>query len=268
MIMRILVCIKEIQNPEVASSVFRVDEARNEVIALEGLPLVTSPFDEQAIEAALRLRDRQPCQITVMTFGPDSAKAAIKRALSMGADDGIHILSTGMEQADSVTTARVLVQAIQKEERFDLILTGRQAADGDSGIVGCGLAQLLSIPIVTFAKNVELDGSTLCVERVLDDGAEIVEVPMPCVVTVSNELGEPRKASLKETMRAGKKPTKVHTVEALGMSPSALSTQSQRQVRTRLYVPTKDVQCDLIAAVSAEEMAKQVISKLIANKLI
>jgi electron transfer flavoprotein beta subunit len=270
MIMRILVCIKEIQNPEIASSVFRVDEARKEVIPLEGLPLVTSPFDEQAIEAALRIRDKQPCQITVMTFGPDSAKVAIKRALSMGADDGVHILNTGLEQADSVTTARVLVQAIQKEENFDLILTGRQAADWDSGIVGCGLAQLMGVPIVTFAKSVELDGSrTLCVERVLDDGAETVEVPMPCVVTVSNELGEPRKASLKETMRAGKKPTKLHTVEGLGMSPSTLSTQcANRQVRERLYVPSRDLQCDLITAVSAEETAKQVISKLIANKLI
>lgn len=268
--MRILVCIKEIQNPEIASSVFRVDEALKEVIPLEGLPLVTSPFDEQAIEAALRIRDKQPCQITVMTFGPDSAKAAIKRALSLGADDGIHILNAGMEQADSVTIARVLVQAIQKEENFDLILTGRQAADWDSGIVGCGLAQLMGIPIVTFAKSVELESArVLCVERVLDDGIEIIEVPMPCVVTVSNELGEPRKASLKETMRAGKKPTKVHTLEALAMNSSTLSSQGgNRQVRERLYVPCREIQCDLITAASADETAKEVISKLIANKLI
>lgn len=268
--MRILVCIKEIQNPEIASSLFRVDESRNEVIPLDGMSLVTSPFDEQAIEAALRIRDQRPCQVTVMTFGPAGAKAAIKRALSMGADDGIHVLDTALENLDSVTTARVLARAIQAEGPFDLILTGRQAADWDAGIVGCGVAQLLGIPVVTFAKGVQVEADgLLCVERVVDDGTETVEVPMPCLVTVSNELGDPRKASLKETMRAAKKPTKVQSAQELGLEPADfVANGALRQARKRLFIPRRDVQCDLIAEASAAEAARQVIAKLIAHKLI
>jgi electron transfer flavoprotein beta subunit len=268
--MRILVCIKEIENPEIASSLFRVDESRNEVIPLDGMALVTSPFDEQAIEAALRIRDQQPCQVTVLTFGPANAKGAIKRALSMGADDGIHVLNSALENVDSVTTARVLARAIQAEGPFDLILTGRQAADWDAGIVGCGVAQLLKIPVLTFAKSVRVEGDgLLCVERVVDDGTETVEVPMPCVVTVSNELGDPRKASLKETMRAAKKPTKTQTAEGLGMEPVEFVAQgARRQVRQRLFIPRRDVQCEVIAGASAAEAARQVISKLIDHKLI
>ena len=267
--MRILVCIKEVQNPEIASSLFRVDEERKEVIPVEGLSLVTSPFDEQAVEAALRLRDMQPCQVTVITFGPDGAKAAIRRALSMGADDGVHTLDTGLEQADSVTVARVLSEVIRRLGPFDLILTGRQAADWDSGIVGGGIAQLLRLPLVSFAKHIRLEDSHVVVERVLDDGTETVRAPMPCVITISNELGEPRKPSLRETMRAAKKPTQVQTLEAIGIDGAKVRAERQHvQMRERLFVPSKEVKCDLVVGETAEEMAKQIISKLSANKLI
>jgi electron transfer flavoprotein beta subunit len=268
--MRILVCIKEIQNPEIASSVFRVDEGRKEVIPLDGLPLVTSPFDEQAVEAALRIRDRgRECQITVLTFGPDKAKAAIKRALSMGADDGVHVLNNGMEAADSATVARILAEVVKRLGQFDLILTGRQAADWDSGIVGCGIAQLLGFPVVTFAKSVQLEDSQAIVERVLDDGSETVEAPMPCVITISNELGEPRKASLRETMRAAKKQTQVQTLEAIGIDAAKLRAERELlQRRERLFVPNKEIKCDLVVGDSVQQVAKRVISKLSANKLI
>jgi len=267
---RILVCIKSIQNPEIAASVFRVDEARKEVIPLDGLPLVTSPFDEQAIEAALRIRDRgQECRISVISFGPASSKAAIKRALSMGADDAIQVMDTGLEQADSATTARVLAKVIQHAGPFDLILAGRQAADWDAGIVGCGIAELLHMPIVTFAYALEVTGARVVVERVLDDGTETVEAPMPCVVTISNELGEPRKATLKETMRAAKKPIEVATAESADVDSSKLrAEQEHMRARVGLYVPRKESKCDLISGATAEEIARQAISKLAASKLI
>ena len=268
--MRILVCIKEIQNPELASELFRVDEARKDIIPVPGLSLVTSPFDEQAIEAALRIRDSgRECQITAITLGPDNAKAAIKRALSMGADDGVHTLNAGLEQADSATIARVLFRAIKAIGHFDLILAGRQAADWDAGIVGCGLAQLLRVPLVTFAKSVQAVDAHIVVERVLDDGTEVVQAPMPCVVTISNELGEPRKASLRETMRAAKKPTLVQTLESLGVDAARIRAEREAvQVRERLFVPNKQNQCELIRGESAQELARQVIEKLLADKVI
>jgi len=267
--MRILVCIKEIQDPEIAASVFRVDEQRKEVVPLAGLPLVTSPFDAQAVEAALRIRDKGcQCQISVITLGPEDAKRAIKRALSMGVDDGIHVSDSGIERGDSVLTAHVLSAAIRQLGQFDLILTGRQAADWDAGIVGCGIAELLRIPVVTFAMSVQVDGRRAVVERVLDDGFETVEAPLPCVITVSNELGEPRKASLRETMRAAKKPTLTRNLESIGMTPDSLAARARLQERTRLFVPAKNNKCELVTGDSAQAMAKQMVSRLTAAKLL
>lgn len=266
--MRILVCVKEIQDPEIAASVFRVDEQRKEVIPLAGLPLVTSPFDEQAVEAALRIRDKGcQCQISVITLGPEDAKRAIKRALSMGVDDGIYLADAG-ERRDSVATAHVLSAAIRQLGPFDLILTGRQAADWDAGIVGCGIAELLRIPVVTFAMSVQVDGRQALVERVLDDGFETVETPLPCVITISNELGEPRKASLRETMRAAKKPTLTRNLESIGMTPDSLAARARLQERERLFVPAKNTNCELVTGDSAREMAQQMVSRLSAAKLL
>ena len=261
--MRIVVCIKEIQNPETPA--LRIDEERKEVLPLDGLQ-VTSPFDEQAIEAALRLRDRgAQCRITVVTFGPAEAAKAIKRALSMGADDGIHVSNDGMERADSIATAHILAGAIRKAGAVDLILTGRQAADWDAGVVGCGLAELLGLPIVTFAKSVQLENGKIAVERALDDGFETVVAPLPCVVTVSNELGEPRKASLRETMRAAKKPTQALDLAAIGVGSAALAP---RQERERLFIPEKTGKCEFALGASAQEMAQQIAARLAASRLL
>jgi electron transfer flavoprotein beta subunit len=260
---RIVVCIKEIQNPEAPA--LRIDDARSDILPLDGLQ-VTSPFDEQAIEAALRLRDHgAQCRITVVTFGPAEAAKAIKRALSMGADDGIHVSNAGAERADSIATAHILAHTLRNTGAFDLILAGRQAADWDAGIVGCGLAELLGLPIVTFAKSVQLENGHVVVERVLDDGFETVVAPLPCVVTISNELGEPRKASLRETMRAAKKPTQTLDLEAIGAA-NAAPVPTQR--RERLFVPQKTGTCEFAQGASADEMAQQIVARLAASRLL
>lgn len=267
---RICICIKEIQDPEMHASLFRVDEQKMESIPLPGLPFVTSPFDEQAIEAALRIRDTgREVKISLLSFGPSaSALRAIKRGLSMGADDGICVSDAGLEGADSYATAHVLAAAIRKAGGFDLIFAGRQAADWDCGIVGCGIAELLGMPVVTFARSVRLSGELVHVERVLDDGMETVETGMPCVVTISNELGDPRKASLRETMRAAKKPVVAWTGEAIGMEDSALREQAALHARKRLFVPLKESHCEFVSAASPGETARLLVEKLAAAKLI
>lgn len=257
--MRIFVCIKEIQNPELPNELFSVDEGRGEVIPVRHMPLVTSPMDEQAVEAALRLRD-QGCNatITVLTFGPSTALAGLKRALSMGADAGVLVSNVGLEKLDSVATAAVLCQAIRKSAPFDLILTGRQAADWDAGIVGCGIGEMLGIPVVAYAKGVKSEGGRVLVERVLDDGCETVETSTPCVVTIANELGEPRKPSLRETMRAAKKPIVTHNAAALGSLPP----EEPRLTRDRLFVPVRDRQCEMFTGTSARDIAARIAARL------
>jgi electron transfer flavoprotein beta subunit len=265
--MHIYACVKEIQDPEIASSVFRVDEDKKQVIPVAGQALVTSPFDEQAIEAALRIRDTiGEARITLVSFGPKLSERAIKRGLAMGADQGILVTDTGLEAADGYATARLLASAIAKANDFNLIITGRQAADWDAGIVGCGIGELLGIPVVTFAKAVRVEGDKVVVERMLDDGVETVEASTPCVVTISNELGEPRKATLRGTMNAAKKPISNLSAADLGLNVEALGISESRQVRERLFVPVKDVQCEFFKGDSALDIASSLAARLFETK--
>src|SRR6185503_19325459 len=198
--LHIVVCVKQVPNPEAAFSMFKVDEQAKRVIPAPGVQLVMSPFDEQALEAALRIRESgADTRITAVTFGAESARSVLKHALAMGADEAVLVKDDGFADAGSEATALVLSRTIASLGAVGLILTGRQAADWDAGVVGCGIAELLGFPLVTFARKVETGGATARVERVLADGFETMEAELPAVVTVSNELGTARTPSLRET---------------------------------------------------------------------
>ena len=262
-LMNIFVCIKEIQNPDLSAEVFRVDEANKAVIPVPGMSLVSNPFDEQALEAALRLRDAGvEVKITAITLGPRSAQAALKRALSMGADSAILISDEGLAGLDAVGVATVLCRAMERSGPVDLVLAGRQGADWDAGVVGCAMAEILGIPVITLAKSVAVAGPDVVVERVLDRGFETVQAPVPCVITIANELGEPRKASLRETMRAAKKPTVVHDAAALGVTAELLEQCGSRRIRERLFVPVNDNTCEMFAGATAQDIAARLAERL------
>lgn len=268
--MHIVVCVKQIPNPEVAQSLFRVDEAAKKVAPVAGISPVISPFDEQAVEAALRIRDvlGADVKITALTMGPESAKAVIKSALSLGADEGVMLCDPAFDDSDSYSTAFALSLAIKKLGPVDLVLTGRQAADWDAGIVGCGLAELLELPAVTFAKSVAIEDGKVVVERVLADGAEVVEAPLPALVTVAHELGKPRYPSMRETMKAARKPTHVWKASDLSVEPDKVGAAGARRTLERLYIPVSDVQCEFIAGDSPEQAAATLARKLHDARLI
>ena len=204
--MNIICCVKQIPDPETPATAFRVDESAMKVIPAQGVAPVISPFDAQAVEAALRLRDAAgQGAITVLSVGQASARDVIKHSLAMGADEGVLIDDPALvDVSDPYVTVTVLAAAIRKIGEFDVILTGRQAADWDWGVTGPGLAETLGIPSVTFAKSVTAADSRLTVERVLSDGFETIETQIPCVVTVSNELGDPRYPQLRQIMSAAR----------------------------------------------------------------
>lgn len=267
--MHIVVCVKQIPNPEIAASLFRVDETAKKVVPVPGLLMVISPFDEQAVEAALRIRDKLgEARITVVSLGPDSARAVIKSALALGADEAVLLCDPAFADSDSYTTALTLARAIKKIGPFDLILTGRQAADGDAGVVGCGLAELLDIPATTFAKDVRIDGGTVRVERVLADGFETIEAPLPALVTIAHELGKPRYASLRETMKAARKPVTVWTAADLGLDAAEVGAAGARRTLERLYIPASDARCEFVTGGSPEETAANLARRLHEAKLI
>lgn len=267
--MKIVVCVKEIPDPEIASSIFQVDEKAKKVMPLPGMRFVMSPFDEQAVELALRIRDALgEGSITLLSLGAETTRSIVKHGLSLGADDAVMLVDPVFDDGDSYTTARALAAAIERMGDVDLVLTGRQAADGDSGVVGCGIAEMLGFPAVTFAMDIAVTGGMVVVRRALGESSEIIEAPMPAVVTVSHEVGKVRHASLRETMKAARKPVTAWTAEQLGLGPSDLGARGARRVLERLYVPVNDVQCEYIVGETPEELAGNLVEKLHAARLI
>lgn len=267
--MRVVVCVKQVPNPEIAASQFRVDEQAKTVVPVPGVALVMSPFDEQAVEAALRLRDRgHDVTITVVSMGAESARAVIKHGLAMGADDGVLLFDPAFEGADSHATALALSRAISKIGGVDLVLAGRQAADWDAGVVGAGIAEMLGWPLVSFAKELRVDGRAARVERMLDEGTEIIAAELPVVVTVSNELGAPRTPTLRETMRAGRKPIAVWSVADLGLEAGQVGAHGARRVLERLFIPEKRGRCEFVEGGSPREQAANLARRLREAKLV
>jgi electron transfer flavoprotein beta subunit len=256
----IVVCIKYIPDPEAAFSMFRIDEQAKKVVPASGLKHVVSPFDEQAIEAALRIREQHAgTRITVLTLGDETSRNALKHGLAMGADDGVLLSDAAFDGGDSYTTAQALTAAVKKLGAIDLVLTGRQAADWDAGVVGAGIAELLGVPVLSFAKSVCIADNFVRVERVLDDGSEIVEAALPAVVTVSNEIGAPRAPSLRETMRAARKPVVKWSAADLGLQASELAAC---RVRERLFAPMKESRCELLQGATPEEQGANLALRL------
>jgi len=265
----IIVCVKQIPDPETPAASFRVDEAAKKVIPAQGIAPVVNPFDPQATEAALRLKDAAGSgKVTVISLGPDSARDAIKHALAMGADEGVLLSDPGFDGIDNFQTATALAAAIKKVGEFDLILMGRQSADWDMGVVPTGVGQLLGIPSVTLAKGIEASGSGLKVERVLDDGFQSVEVSLPAVVSVSNEFGEPRYPQLRQIMLAAKKTVQVWSAADIGLGPDQLGAANRWLPLEALYVPKVESNVEIIEGDSPEEKAKILAQKLRAAKLI
>ena len=267
--MHIIVCVKQIPNPDAAFSMLKVDEQAKKVVPAAGLQLVMSPFDEQAVEAALRIRDaRGGARITALCVGPESARNVLKHALAMGADDAVLVRDDALQEATSETAALALSRAITQFGAVDLVLAGRQAADWDAGIAGAGIAELLDFPLVTFARKVDVLDGCVRVERVLADGYETLEADLPAVVTVSNELGAARAPSLRETMRAARKPLTVRTASDIGLAAEDIAAMQTRRVRERLHVPVRQNRCEIIAGVDERAQAATLIERLCEARLL
>jgi electron transfer flavoprotein beta subunit len=260
----IVCCVKQVPDPEAPASQFKVDEAARRVIPIPGVQPVPSQFDTIGVEAALRIKDKvADATITILTLGPDAFRDTIKHCLAMGADEGVHINDPSLNEADHWATAEILAAAIKKLEPVDLIICGRQAVDWDMGVVGSTLAEILGLPAVTIAKEIQMEGGKVTVERVLMDGFETVEAPTPCVVTVSNELGEPRYPQLRQIMIAAKKEVKVLTAADLGIDGA-----KNRVNLEALFVPQTAVETEFIEAESAKEAGEKLAVRLREAKLI
>jgi len=260
--MELIVCAKQVPDPEAPPASFKVDAGTNKVVPPPGVPPVVSTFDEIAVEAALRVKDAQGGKITVLSLGNNLVRDVVKKPLAMGADELVLLEDEAYEDGDSWSTANALATAIKKVGTYDIIFCGRQAADWDAGQVGIGIAEVLGIPCVTLVKKVDVTDGKVKVERMVADGFEVVEVPTPCVLTVTNELGEPRYAPLKGIMKAAKIQPTIWKPADIGLDASQVGAQGRRVKLNKLYQPVKEAKCEIIEGENVADAAVNLAVRL------
>ncbi len=228
-------------------------------IKMDDLKWVINPYDELAVEEALRLREAHGGSVTILTVGREKAAEAIRTALAMGADKGVLISDPVLESCDPLTTAKVLAAAA-KEIPFDLIIAGQRAVDDDAYMVGSVVAEVLGIPSVTMVIKEEMVENGIRCHQTIDGGVAVVEAPLPALITTQRGLNDPRYASLPGIMKAKKKPLEHKTLADLGFDPQTFSAPKMKIVA--LKPPPDRKGGRVIEGETAQEKARELVKIL------
>lgn len=199
--MDIIVCVKQVPD---TTTVIQLDPSGKDIVR-DGITQIISPYDEYAIEEALKLQEANGGTVTLLTVGPESAKEALRSGLAMGADEAIHVISEGSPLAlDSLATAKLIAKSLA-DRKYDLVLMGRQAIDDDALQMGSLLAELLNIPQITTVIKLEVNGNQLKAHRTIEGGMQVIEASLPVLLTAQKGLNTPRYPSMKGILKAKKK---------------------------------------------------------------
>jgi len=266
--MNMIVCVKQVIDPEAPPASFKIDPATGKVVPPPGVSPVIDPYGEYAVEAALRIKDTLDSKITVISLGVKQLRDVVKKPLSMGADELVLLEDEAYDEGDSWSTAYALAMAIKKIGEYDIIFCGREASDWNAGQVGSGIAEILGLPSVTLAKTIDVTDAKAKVERVTADGYEIVETSLPALLTVSNELGEPRYPTIKGIMAAKKKDPIIWTPADLGVEPDQIGEAGRRAKMLKLFQPVHEGKVEIIEGESPEESAANLALKLREAKIL
>jgi len=260
--LEVVVCVKQV--PDTTA---RKELGPNFLLNRAELDSVVNPFDEYAIEEALRLREAQGGEVTILTMGPPSAEETMRKALAMGADKGILVTDPALAGTDWSGTCKVLAAALRRVS-FDVVLTGMESTDARSGLVPGGLAELLGLPLVTYAAKLETRDGSICVNRQISGGYQEVETSLPAVVSVVKGVNEPRYPSLKGIMAAKRKEIQKLGLADLGIDPSTAGlTGARTQVTAAAPRPEKS-SGEVITAETPEDAARQIADFLQKHKFI
>jgi electron transfer flavoprotein beta subunit len=210
--MNVVVCAKYVPNPNGIPEL-----GDDNLLKREGVEGALDPGDEYGVEAGLQIADAHGGEVTVVSMGPEPATAAVRKALSMGAHRAALVTDPSLRGSDALATAKVLAAAIKRQD-YDLVIAGVESTDGYTGTLPMALAELLGVPSVTFARKVEIADGTVRVERQTELGYDMVEAPLPVVVTVTAGATEPRYPTLKGIMQAKQKPVDKLSLQDLELS--------------------------------------------------
>lgn len=262
--MKIIVCIKQVPD----TNEVKLDPVKNTLIR-DGVPSIINPEDKHALEAGLRLKEEYGGTVTVITMGPPQAEVALREALAMGADEAILVSDRAFAGADTLATSFTLSEAIRKIGKFDIILCGRQAIDGDTAQVGSQIAEHLDIPQVTYVTEIKIEGQKVIAHRKLEDGHEVIETHLPVVLTAIKELNEVRYPSIGGIFSAYReKEVQLWTADSIGITArERLGLDGSPTKVRKVFTPEAKGQGEILQG-SPAELVQELLSRLSAKKIV
>ncbi len=256
--MKIIACIKQVPDSEAKV------KAEGGQVSWGDAPLVINPFDEYAVEGALQQKEAIGGTVTALCVGPESARDALKHALAMGADEAILVSDPALENLDTVGAARILAAAIQKIGGAEMIIFGRQTLDNGAGLTPAQTARILKMPMLGLAGSIKVEGGSVTVDRVIEEGRQTVSANLPAVLSVVQSIGEPRYPSFMGIRKASKANIPVWSLGDLGVSaPAPVVTRSEL-----INPPVQETTTEIISGETPEAIAEILADKILAEKVL
>ncbi len=261
--MKIIVLVKQVPD----TSEVRINRETNTLVR-DGVPSIINPYDRYAIEEALRLREQHGGTVTAVTMGPPQAVEALKEAVSLGVDDVVLLSDRAFAGADTWATSYALSQGIKKIGAFDLVIAGKQAIDGDTAQVGPETADMLGIPFVAYIRKIDaVTDKTMTVERLMDEGTDVVETSLPAVITVVKEINDPRLPSLKGKMKAKNLAATTWSAADIGADTDRCGLKGSPTQVVRIFPPAPRGDREMLTGTREEQVAA-LVGKLHKQSLI
>ena len=260
--MKILVCVKQVPD----TTEVKIDPVKGTLIR-EAVPSILNPDDANALEAALQLKDKDPegTSVAVLTMGPPQATYMLRECLAMGADEAYLLSDRVFGGADTCATSTTIAAGIRKVNelgKVDIIFAGRQAIDGDTAQVGPQIGQRLGVPVVTYVQDYKVEGDKVIVQRQLEDGYEVIEVGMPCLLTAVKELNTPRYMSIGGIVDAYQKEITVWDHVAVDLDPADCGLKASPTRVFRSFTPPQKAKGEMLEG-SIQDMGAKLVGKLV-----
>ncbi|MEA2096787.1 MAG: electron transfer flavoprotein subunit beta/FixA family protein [Candidatus Cloacimonadota bacterium] len=255
--MNIIVCIKQVPD----TTEIKIDPETNTLIR-EGVESIINPFDLYAIEEAIRLKEQYGGTVTAISMGPPQVESALRESVAIGVDEILLLTDRKFAGADTWATSLTLAEAIKKIDEYDIILFGQQAIDGDTAQVGPGVATHLGIPQTGFVKKIEeIKDNRILLQRLMEDGYDRLDMPLPAAITVVKEINEPRLPSLRGKRNAKKTELKTWTAEDLGLNEEKIGLNGSPTQVIKIFSP------DLQKDGEKHELPAEELVEILYNKL-
>lgn len=248
--MNVVVCLKQVPG----TTNVKIDPKTNNLVR-SGIENIINPFDTYALEEGVRIKERSRGKVTVITMGPPQAEGMLRDSIALGADEAVLLSDAAFAGADTFATACTLAAAIKKLGQYDVVICGRQTLDGDTGQVGPEMAEMLGMPLLTYVSRIEEIGETeIKVRRMIEEGYEVVQSPLPAVLTVTKEINVPRLPSLRGIARSKSAAIQVWNSKEMGVDTSKVGLSGSFTRVVKIFFPERNHKAEIFKGELADQV--------------